>query len=139
MSFEYTTTEATTIQPISLIDTSWKALEINNNEPINQITLSITSGGGVNGFTGCNRYRGKGELSDSEDTLTFSTDFAITKMVCLQDGVMVQETNYLNFMSSNTYFYELVDEELVFYEYTNGTQGEIVVARFEQCDDWKCV
>ena len=130
MSFEYTTTEATTIQPISLIDTSWKALDINNNEPINQITLAITSGG-VNGYTGCNMYRGKGELSDSEDTLTFGTDFAITKMVCLQDKVMEQETNYLNFMSSNTYFYELVDEELAFYDYTNGTKGEIV-ARFEQ-------
>jgi len=137
MSFEYTTTEATTIQTLSLIDTSWKALEINNNEPINQITLSITSGG-VNGYTGCNRYRGKGVLSDSEDTLTFGTDFAITKMVCLQDGVMEREANYLNFMSSKTYFLELVDQELVFYDYTNGTQGEIV-ARFEQCDDMKCV
>ena len=131
MSFGYTTTVPTTIQTLSLIDTSWKALEINNNEPINQITLSITSDGGVNGYTGCNRYRGKGELSESEDTLTFSTDFAITKMVCLQDGIMTQETNYLNFMSSNTYFYEIVDGELAFYDYTNGTQGEIV-ARFEQ-------
>ena len=131
MSFEYTTTVPTTIQTSAqLIDTSWKALEINNNEPINQITLSITSGG-VNGYTGCNRYRGKGELSESEDTLTFGTDFAITKMVCLQDGVMDQETNYLNFMSSNTFFFEIVDEELTFYDYTNGTQGEIV-ARFEQ-------
>ena len=131
MSFDYTTTVPTTIQTLSLIDTSWKAITINNNEPINQITLSITSDGGVNGYTGCNRYRGKGELSESEDTLTFSTDFAITKMVCLQDGVMTQETNYLNFMSSNTYFYEIANEELAFYDYTNGTQGEIV-ARFEQ-------
>jgi len=137
MSFEYTTTVPTTIQTLSLIDTSWKAITINNNEPINQITLSITSGG-VNGYTGCNRYRGKGVLSESEDTLTFGTDFAITKMVCLQDGLMLQETNYLNFMSSNTYFYEIVDEELTFYDNTNGTQGEIV-ARFEQCDDMKCV
>ena len=130
MSFGYTTTVPTTSQTLSLIDTSWKALTINNNEPINQITLSITSGG-VNGYTGCNRYRGKGELSESEDTLTFSTDFAITKMVCLQDGIMEQEANYLNFMSNNTYFHEIVDEELTFYDYTNGTQGEIV-ARFEQ-------
>ena len=130
MSFGYTTTEATTIQTLSLIDTSWKALEINNNEPINQITLSITSGG-VNGYTGCNRYRGKGVLSDSEDTLTFGTDFAITKMVCLQDLVMEQETNYLNFMSSNAFFFEVIGEELTFYDYTNGTKGEIV-ARFEQ-------
>ena len=130
MSFGYTTTEATTIQTLSLIDTSWKAITINNKEPINQITLSITSSG-VNGYTGCNRYRGRGEISESEDTLSFGTDFAITKMVCLQDGIMEAETNYLNFMSSNTYFYEIVDEELTFYDYTNGTQGEIV-ARFEQ-------
>ena len=57
-------------------------------------------------------------------------------MVCLEPGIMEQEKNYIAFLqSSNILFYEIVDEELIFYESRRGQEdGELtkgdMVARF---------
>lgn len=138
MSFNYN--DATSIDHIymdsPLIGTSWTALAVPENiAPVRPITLEIGFvEDSITGDAGCNRYRGFGAIY--EDKIEIGELFSQTKMVCLEPGIMEQETNYIAFLqSSNVLFYEIVDEELIFYESIAGQEdGELtkggMVARF---------
>lgn len=124
----------------ALIATSWTAIDI---VPLtgkiidNPITIEFESDTSVIGSTGCNRYGGSVELSDT--TLSFGHRFQTTRRYC--DGLMGQERKYLSFMSGSTFFYDIItadengSDELVLYNSVFGSQGGEatrgeIVARF---------
>ena len=106
------------------------------------ISLSFDSRNTMYGHSGCNRYRGNFEIV-SDNSFRSADDFAITKMYC--GGLMELEGNYLMFLKSKVFSYEVVSTresdsgkvELVLFDDTTG-EGELVkgaiLARFVQDD-----
>lgn len=135
MSYGYEDPAEGDDQELPLIGTSWTALKIGPTEEfIEPITLSFHSGR-ITGSTGCNRYRGEFELLSNEDgALSIKDNFSTTRMFC--NGKMEQERNFITFLENGTVFYEIISNELIFYDYVPGiaggsSRGEIL-ARFEE-------
>lgn len=143
MSFDY---EAPTAQdaPESLIGTSWRAIEVAlGSDLISPITLKFNSGYFISGTTGCNRYRGDFAILTDNSFQIIDDAFATTKMFC--EEVMEQELNYISFLKSRTFFYEVIstsDEvdgseavQLVLFDSATGPDGEIV-ARYSRIEEY---
>ena len=125
MSFDF---ENPSTEQNALIGTSWTATSMDLGGEIAQpITIEFDSGNHVHGSTGCNRYGGAVELSDT--TLTFGDHFQATRRYC--HGLMGQERAYLNFLKGTTFVYDVTNagangndkDELVLYSSGPGPQG----------------
>ena len=90
--------------PTSLEGTSWVLTSLNGSSPIagSEITLAFQGGQGT-GSAGCNSYFGSYTV-EGADKLTFSA-IASTEMACLEpEGLMEQETEYLDTLRAATGF-----------------------------------
>lgn len=93
-------TEIVAMRPadVKLSGTSWKVegiggvAVVSGSEP----SITFTSDGQINGTTGCNRFFG-GYAQDGK-TVSF-TGVGMTKMACLADGVMQQESAFAAILS----------------------------------------
>jgi heat shock protein HslJ len=74
-----------------------------------QVTLEFLAGGNTGGNAGCNHYGGWYALNG--DQITFK-DLAQTEMACEGEGVMEQETRYLQALGKAAAF-EIVADQLV--------------------------
>jgi heat shock protein HslJ len=76
----------------------WALTELKGNPPVagTGISAEFTADGKVAGSAGCNRYSGTYTVSGSN--ITFSTQMAMTMMMCEQ-AVMDQETAYMQALS----------------------------------------
>ena len=112
-----------------LVGTTWRAIEIANNEPIRPISLTFDEDF-ISGESGCNNYRASVELL-SGSLFTVGNAFSKTKMYCL--GVMDQERDYINFLEGNTFYYEVtsgIDNiELLLYD-ASIEEDHNILARF---------
>lgn len=107
-----------------LIGTKWTALEVPlSGEPALPITLSLTSNA-ISGSAGCNKYRGSIEVLSGNSFRITNDVFATTKMHC--DEVMEQERDYLNFLKTRTFFYEVTG---------TGENIELVLFSFDSAAD----
>lgn len=61
--------------------------------------ITFTSDGQINGTTGCNRFFGG--YSQSRGDVSFS-GIGMTKMACMEDGIMGQEIAFTNILSGET-------------------------------------
>lgn len=139
--FEDTSTEDT--PKTSLNGTKWTALELPlNEEPTRDITLMLDSDSGfISGRSGCNKYIGRFEMLTDNSFRIIGTVFAKSKMFC--EGLMEQERDYLNFMKSRTFFYEVTDSnELVLFDSVASstsaaeelTQGDVLARYAKEAD-----
>ena len=94
---------------LTLADTAWKLArygDVNNpSSPVGSkpITALVDNTGAVTGSTGCNSYGGNYVMEALSDMnkVTFS-DVYQTEMACMEDGVMAQESAYLNALATAT-------------------------------------
>lgn len=125
MSFDF---EIPSTDQHELIGTSWIALD---GKLVKPITIEFDTGNHVIGTTGCNRYGGAVELSDS--TITFGARFQTTRLYC--HGVMDQERNYLSFLKSTSFFYDIIKtgdkDELILYSSAPESQEGAAAIRGE--------
>jgi heat shock protein HslJ len=97
----------------TLAGTFWRLTEYGTpgelQAPIDQYqpTLSIAEGS-LSGSTGCNTYGG--EYRIEETTMTFGA-LAQTERACLEDGVMQQESRYMELLR-NVESFALADDTL---------------------------
>jgi heat shock protein HslJ len=75
-----------------LAGTSWVLSDLNGAAPVAEATLQFDAEGRLAGTTGCNRYSGG---YSAEGTSLAVGQLISTKMACMADGVMQQETNFL--------------------------------------------
>jgi heat shock protein HslJ len=75
-----------------LAGTSWVLSDLNGAAPMAEATLQFDAEGRLAGTTGCNRYSGG---YSAEGTSLAVGQLISTKMACMADGVMQQETNFL--------------------------------------------
>ena len=82
-----------------LVGTNWRLLSIDGRPVIAGVTITaeFTSDGRVAGSAGCNRYFGT--AVPEGDRLRVSGFFGSTRMFCGQDGVMAQESAFLEALS----------------------------------------
>jgi heat shock protein HslJ len=77
----------------SLKDTSWELASINGVAPLQGTTISLTfEGNSLGGSAGCNSYGGEYKLSGGKITIG---SLMSTEMACMEEGVMEQESAYL--------------------------------------------
>ena len=81
----------------ALDGTSWTLVSFGTNTPIEGTTVTVKfADGEISGSTGCNQYGGTYE--ENGDSLTLSEMF-MTEMACVEpDGVMTQESVYLQML-----------------------------------------
>lgn len=99
-------------QSANLEGTSWTLQSYNKNQPLagHEPTLSFEDSQ-VSGTTGCNSYGGEYEVDGEK--LSFGAMF-MTEMACLDEGVMDQESAYLELLGQAE-SYELVDGVLTIF------------------------
>lgn len=84
-----------------LAGTSWFVEAMGGSEIIagSEPQITFTDDGKINGTTGCNRFFGGYAQSGAE--ISFS-GVGMTKMACLNDGIMTQEITFTNILSGRT-------------------------------------
>lgn len=99
---------STTSDPLD--GTSWVLMAYRKTRPIPGTTITaVFEDGQVHGSAGCNSYGGSYQVSG--DTVTVS-EIAFTEMACMEpEGVMDQETTFLEFLGTARTF-RLVDGQL---------------------------
>jgi heat shock protein HslJ/membrane-bound inhibitor of C-type lysozyme len=91
-------------EPLSLlVGRQWRIVEIDGSAtlPGTEPTLTFLGGGQVAGHGGCNRFSGGYALSGEGVGLG---PIAATKMACLQEGVMAQESRLLDLLAATARF-----------------------------------
>ncbi len=85
----------------SLAGTSWLVEAMGSTAIVagSEPQITFTSDGQINGTTGCNRFFGG--YAQSGGDVTFS-GVGMTKMACLNDGIMAQEIAFTNILSGET-------------------------------------
>lgn len=80
-----------------LAGTAWKIDALGGTAVVagHEPSITFTNDGQVNGSTGCNRFFGS--YTQQGETLSFS-GVGMTKMACLQDGVMGQEIKFVSIL-----------------------------------------
>lgn len=130
---------------LTLANTTWQLVSYgdpnNPTTPIGNtpITAQFGEDGTVTGSTGCNSYGGNyvvGTLPDANQ-VTFSNMYQ-TEMACMEDGVMAQESAYLNALASATGIINQTADKLVI---GYGDNQQLVFERRYMLDDtaWKLV
>jgi heat shock protein HslJ len=114
-------------EDLALNGTTWQLNLMNNQQdflqtllPGSQITLLLNQDGNVSGSAGCNSFMG--QFTTNENELTFSP-LGSTKMACTSpDGLMAQETTYLDRVQAST-AYEIMGSYLLL----KNDQGKITL------------
>lgn len=130
---------------LTLANTTWQLVSYgdanNPTTPIGNTPISAQFGedGTVTGSTGCNSYGGNyvvGTLPDANQ-VTFSNMYQ-TEMACMEDGVMAQESAYLNALASATGIINQTADKLVI---GYGDNQQLVFERRYMLDDtaWQLV
>jgi len=103
----------TTGQAAQLLDTSWELDELNGQDAIRDVLVSMTFGKDdkLTGTGGCNRYSGSWEHSESRKLDL--TAGASTRMAC-EDTIMTQEQAFFQALEATTR-YRLDEDELNLY------------------------
>ena len=96
-----TVLELTPEGEVQLAGTSWLVETMGGTAIVagSEPQITFTSNGQVNGTTGCNRFFGG--YTQSGGDVTFS-GVGMTKMACLNDGIMAQEIAFTNILSGKT-------------------------------------
>lgn len=91
-------------QPASLTGTTWSALSVNNGRQAvvslvadTSITATFTEDGQLNGSAGCNNFMTSYTIDG--DAITIEPA-ATTRKMCAGEGVMEQETQFVNALAS---------------------------------------
>lgn len=87
----------------SIIDQEWQVAHLDNKAPNDQakLTLMFNKNGKLAGFSGCNRFGGSYTLEGAK--LTIQQNMFSTRMACLNDDLMQQETQYLQLLATMTH------------------------------------
>lgn len=95
-----------------LDQTIWQASLLDNESLLDQTTLSLRfHNHKVSGSSGCNRFRGKYEVSGKNiefTELTLGTDR------CMNPGIMEQETTFTAMLANSDHF-ELAERQLILF------------------------
>lgn len=92
-----------------LTGVAWVAESINGKPVIGKVTLTV-SDERVAGRSGCNRYFGTAEHKNG--TIKISSVGA-TKMACMRDGLMRQESEFLNTLQASQTYAFRSDDRLI--------------------------
>ena len=103
--------------PASLDGTSWILAEMDGQPPLPDRGISLSFSGGRVSGTACNHYNGS--YYQSADRLTFGPLMS-TLMLCVDEGVMDQESAYLLYLNGTARF-ELRDGQLWIFPTAGGT------------------
>ncbi len=96
---------------VHVTESGWRHLRVTNLRPGSKVTMSFEEDG-VFGSAGCNSYSAQHSIGDEEITLTSP---GVTRRVCATpDGVMQQETRFLNLLPSLTKFHIYGDRLFIF-------------------------
>ncbi len=87
----------------AIIDQEWQVAEIDKQTVIEpgKLTLILTKAGKLAGFSGCNRFGGSYTLEGEQ--LSIQQNLFSTRMACLNDALMEQETRYLQLLATMTH------------------------------------
>lgn len=87
----------------TIIDHEWQVAEIDKKAVIDQarITVIFKKDGKLAGFSGCNRFGGSYTLEGEK--LAIQQNMFSTRMACLNDDLMQQETQYLQLLATMTH------------------------------------
>lgn len=87
----------------AIIDHEWQVIEIDKKAVLEpgKLTLTLTKEGKLVGFSGCNRFGGSYTLKGEQ--LTMQQNMFSTRMACLSDALMEQETRYLQLLATMTH------------------------------------
>ena len=96
-----TVLELTPEGEVQLAATSWLVETMGGTAIVagSEPQITFTSDGQINGTTGCNRFFGG--YAQSRGDVAFS-GVGMTKMACLNDGIMAQEIAFTNILSGKT-------------------------------------
>ena len=96
---------------VHVTESGWRHMRVTNLRPGSKVTMSFEEDG-VFGSAGCNSYSAQHSIGDEEITLTSP---GVTRRVCATpDGVMQQETRFLNLLPSLTKFHIYGDRLFIF-------------------------
>ncbi len=96
---------------VHVTESGMRLLRVTNPLQGPEITMSFREGG-VSGSAGCNSYSAQHSIGDEEITFTSP---GVTRRVCATpDGVMQQETRFLNLLPSLTKFHIYGDRLFIF-------------------------
>ena len=96
---------------VHVTESGWRHLRVTNLRPGSKVTMSFEEDG-VFGSAGCNSYSAQHSIGDEEITFTSP---GVTRRVCATpDGVMQQETRFLNLLPSLTKFHIYGDRLFIF-------------------------
>lgn len=115
-------------QDMSLEGKTWNLTSFNDGRNLvslvldTQITAEFKEGT-LSGSSGCNSY--SGAFQYKEQNLSFDT-FAVTMMACPQEGVIEQETAYLNTLTKVTH-YTIDGNNLLLFD-----ANDLVIVQFSQ-------
>jgi len=94
----------------SLLDASWRLVEINGQKALPNVSVTATFSGGsaLSGSGGCNRYFGSATVTDGKLAVS---PLGVTKMYCGEAGVADQEDAYFKALA-NVAGFSVVGAEL---------------------------
>lgn len=95
--------EPVRVSPADLDETSWRLVELSENEPVaDDVEITIMfAGDQISGSGGCNNYTGSFALSDDNPFLITFGPIASTRMLC-PDPAGSQETAYFSALEAAT-------------------------------------
>lgn len=76
----------------------WSIVTVNGDEVVSDAFIRFMDDGGISGSTGCNRFQTRGEMRDG--AVAILGPIATTKMACVGDTLIGQETAILKFLGS---------------------------------------
>ena len=115
-------------QNMSLEGTTWNLISFNDGQNLTSLVIDTEinaefKDGVVSGSSGCNTYTGAYQQNGLE--LSFG-DLASTLMLCQEEGVMEQESAYLQALAKVTH-YIVAGNHLTFYD-----ANDLIVAQFSR-------
>lgn len=91
------------VHPLLTQNKEWEVIKLNDKDLVKGSHLQLTLGkkGELKGFSGCNHFGGHYDLKG--EAITIKGPMAVTKMACVQEGMMEQENEFLKILQSVTY------------------------------------
>ena len=96
---------------VHVTESGWRHMRVTNLRPGSKVTMSFEEDG-VFGSAGCNSYSAQYSISDAE--ITFTSPRVTRRACAAPDGVMQQETRFLNLLPSLTKFHIYGDRLFIF-------------------------
>ena len=96
---------------VHVTESGWRHMRVTNLRPGSKVTMSFEEDG-VFGSAGCNSYSAQYSIGDAE--ITFTSPRVTRRACAAPDGVMQQETRFLNLLPSLTKFHIYGDRLFIF-------------------------